>query len=536
MSERLVDRILLASPQERRSIYALMTPEEQVGLAQILDSEIDNPWARFADDPVAFIEEGLGEVLWSKQREILESVRVNKRTVVPACHAPGKSHLAARAVAWWISSHPPGTAIAVTTATTHRQVRNILWSQIRKVAANHNLPGECLTVQWKLQGTVAAYGFSPAAHDETAVQGIHAPHLLVVVDEAGGLSDLIGGALEALMTGGHTRLLVLGNPPTDQEDTWFERICSSPLYNIIPISAYDTPNFTGEKTGWCTSCPPHVDRHQISSHLVDEEWVNDVITEFGEDSPFIEARVFAKFPRATANKVIPFGWCEKAGDNEEPVVSDQIKLGIDVASDGGDEFVIARSEGFTASIIHRSSGAVNQNAVDVCGVALGFIKTACKDQSKLNPAKKARVKVDVVGVGWGVVSLLKKWGEEGKHDAEIVGVNVSERAIDGNKFMNKRAEMWWNGRTLLQPRPDGSQDAKLLVDRKVMAQLATPTFGSDGSGRIQIEKKSAMKRRGMSSPDRAEAVLLAWYEPKGAGAPVVAPIGLTQANPWSGVF
>ena len=139
MSERLVDLVLNASPQERSAIYATLTPEEKYALGVILDAEISNPWARWEHDPVGFVEEGLGETLWSKQKEILRSLTENKRTVVPACHAPGKSHLAARAVAWWISVHPPGTAIAVTTATTHRQVRNIMWPHIRRVHVKNKL-------------------------------------------------------------------------------------------------------------------------------------------------------------------------------------------------------------------------------------------------------------------------------------------------------------------------------------------------------------------------------------------------------------
>lgn len=184
------------------------------------------------------------------------------------CHAPGKSHLAAHAIAWWISVHPPGTAIAVSTASTFRQVRNIMWAQVRKVHTAHDLPGEILTTEWKMDGTVVAYGFSPSANDEAAVQGIHAPHLLIVVDEAGGLSDTIGTALEALMAGGHTRLLVLGNPPTDQEQTWFERIYNSPIYNVIPIAAHDTPNFTGEKTGMCKSCLSHVKELEVERNTI----------------------------------------------------------------------------------------------------------------------------------------------------------------------------------------------------------------------------------------------------------------------------
>ena len=161
-------------------------------------------WERYAQDPVGFVTEGLGEQIWSKQREILESVRDHRRTAVPAGHSVGKSHLAARMVAWWVACHPPGTARVVTTATTYRQVKNILWPQIRSVVVKHSLPGEVLLTEWKIGQETVADGFSPSDHNEAAVQGIHAEHLLIVVDEAGGISNTIGNALEALMTGGHT--------------------------------------------------------------------------------------------------------------------------------------------------------------------------------------------------------------------------------------------------------------------------------------------------------------------------------------------
>lgn len=530
MNERLVDRVLTATPEERAAIYFSLTDDEKYALGAILDAEIDNPWARWETDPVGFIEDGLGETLWSKQKEILQSLVENKRTTVPACHAPGKSHLAARAVAWWMSVHPPGTAIAITTASTFKQVRNIMWAQIRKVHIAHDLPGEILTTEWKMDGTVVGYGFRPADNNEAAVQGIHAPHLLIVVDEAGGISDKIGSALEALMTGGHTRLLVLGNPPTDQEQTWFERICHSPIYTSIPISAYDTPNFTGEHTGLCKSCPPHVAEHEVSTHLVDETWVQDVVGEFGEDSPFVEARVFARFPQASTGKVIPFTWAEAATSNEEPLDSNVIRLGVDIASDGGDEFVIALADGYKVSIVHRSSGKANANAVDVAGVILEHINNAVALHDERGIRERVRVKIDTIGVGWGVVSLLKRWQTEQIHKAEIIGVNVAERPKDTTKFKNQRAEMWWNARSLLQPR-DGKQDVLLDVDRQVLAQLAGPGYKSDSSGRIQIEAKADMKKRGVHSPDRAEAILLALYENKNV-IPPIAPISLGQSNQW----
>jgi hypothetical protein len=129
--------------------------------------------------------------------------------------------------------------------------------------------------------------------------------------------------------------------------------------------------------------------------------------------------------------------------------------------------------------------------------------------------------------------MLKAWVSERKmgNKIEIVGVNVAERPSKPDKFKNQRAEMWWNARTLLQP-IEGRQDVKLKVERSVIAQLAGPTYKSDSAGRIFIESKVDMKKRGVHSPDRAEAILLALYEPR----PVIrgiAPISVGQENGWA---
>lgn len=538
MTTTALERLARASPGTRARVLSQLTPAERVKLDALMRHQPDQGWNQWVDDPVGFVNDALNEATWSKQREILESVRDNKRTAVPACHSPGKSHIAARAVAWWGAVHPVGTAQVVTTATSFRQVRAILWPHIRRIVKRHGLPGANTmnNVEWKVDDEIVAFGFSAADNDEAAVQGIHAANLLIVVDEAGGIHHQLGQALEALMTGAHTRMLLIGNPSTDQEDSWFEQRCNSRLYHTIRISAYDTPNFTGEDAGICTTCPDVVPEHPVTEHLLDREWVEDAISEFGDESPFVTARVHARFPTNVTNKVIPFGWAEDAVTNEHPEESEHIRYGVDIAADGGDEFVIARIDGWVSTIVHRSSGAENANSVDVAGVVMRVCQQGV-EESEERGLPKVRVKVDAIGLGWGVVSDLQKWGEEGKHGFDVVGVHVGERSSQPDRFVNQRAEMWWMGRELVQPVKNDEgvprQRVRLEVDRPVLAQLSAPLYRSDSSGRIVIEKKSEMKKRGVSSPDRAEAILLGYFEPPGK-APIVveAPRSFVQRNEW----
>jgi hypothetical protein len=90
--------------------------------------------------------------------------------------------------------------------------------------------------------------------------------------------------------------------------------------------------------------------------------------------------------------------------------------------------------------------------------------------------------------------------------------------------------MWWNARQLIQPK-DGKQDIRLNVDRFVLSQMAGPTYTSDASGRVVIESKIDMKKRGVASPDRAEAILLALYENRSV-IQTIAPISIGQSNQW----
>ena len=582
---RLIAFLRDATPADRRVWLAGLSPEQRASVALVVERIAADPWSQYREDPIGFVERGLCESLWSKQRDILLSVRDNKRTAVPACHAPGKSHLAARIVAWWTMTNPIGTSQVVTTATTFRQVRNILWAHIRTLHAKHNLDGDCLTTEWKRNNSVCAFGFAPAQYNEAALQGIHAPNLLIVVDEAGGISDAIGTAIEALMTGEHTRLLLLGNPPTDTNRSWFERCCNSQLYNTIRISAYDTPNFTNEPTGTCTTCPPAVKKHDIATHLVDKQWVADIISELGEQSPFAQARIHANFVENTTNRIIPALWIDEATRNENPAPSPHIRLGVDIASDGGDEFVIARIDGYQARIVHTSSGDANSNAVTVAQTILKHIHDAettlhnnhygrntewsddhaertttgstehpfappqvvdevSQEVSGRGGGSNPRVatggvggivsvKVDAIGLGWGVVSLLESWGREGLHGARIVGVNVAERASDVGRFRNVRAEMWWNLRVLLEPDASGFQVVSLAgLDVRSVGQLGFGEFVSDSSGRLKVVSKGELRGRGLGSPDRAEALLLGFYEPSVFVTPVVAPVSVGQVNPW----
>lgn len=569
VAKRMYEDLMLLDPPTRQMFVAGLTPNDLRHLLKVVTIESGTAFGLWVDDPVGFVTDVLGETIMAKQAEVLRSLVGNKITAVPSAVGMGKTFIAARATLWRSLVFPIGTSLVVTTAPRHRQVRRLLWPHIRGAAAKAHLPVTVDSVQMRAESssgkmTDIAYGFSAPPHDESAVQGIHHPRLLVVVDEAGGIAQLIGTAMRGILTGEETRLLAIGNPPTDDEGSWFEALCTSKSSNIISLSALDAPDFTGEVV-WCRACPPEMPRHTITGHVNDRAWVKDTIDEHGEDSPYVISKVFAKFPKGGSARALPSTWVDLAAEASDDRVTDGfrlcdlgledendthkvregawVRLGVDVAADGGDEFSISRCVGDLLAEEHASSGAANANPTDVAGVVLQHIQRAEALRARLGTEAPVRVKIDGLGVGWGVVGILKSWATEGLHSAEIVNVIVSEatnRVDDPHAHMRpwrKRDEMWLAMRALLRPlagtvggtadRPEAEQYSRMRFrfTEKTLAQLRNPKYGTNASGFTVIESKTQMKERGMNSPDRAESALLCVYEPevggKGTGVEII---------------
>jgi hypothetical protein len=292
-----------------------------------------------AVDPLTWAEDCTPDHFWSVQRQIIESVRDHRRTAVPSCHASGKSFTAARVARWWIESHPPGQAFVVTSAPTGRQVRAILWREIARTHA-HGSIGRLNQTEWWLDlgshEEMVAFGQKPADVDPSAFQGIHAPYVLIIFDEACGMPQSLFDAADTLMTNPDARFLAIGNP--DDPSSSFERVCRPASgWNVIRVSAFDTPCMTGEPVpevvlrnlvsnlwirekaaDWigrkCPSCLDDLDHLLIRHHPYP-------CPSCGKDVPLPSiylAKVLALFPDTTAEGLIPLSWIRQAQERTLP--------------------------------------------------------------------------------------------------------------------------------------------------------------------------------------------------------------------------
>lgn len=536
--EALADLEWLMSldPDRRRGFYAGLEGKAAAEFVAACDRELGSRWGCFHDDPVGFYEVALGETMWGRQREIALSVRDNERTAVPSGHSLGKTHLAARLILWWVMVYPVGTARVIVTSHSWSQLEKELWAHVRQAHAGARLPGDCQATSLKLgdPAQAVAYCKSPKDTDEQAFGGIHAPHVLTVVDEAGGVHPILGQALEALMTGIHCRQLLTGNPPADASGSpWFEERCARPSYNVIRLNVLESPNYTGEPTPPCR-VHPDLPPHPVSDHLVSGAWAHDVERDVGVDHPYYQARVLAEFPTDLAGKVIPRGYVEAAMTADLEDTGTLVRLGVDPASGGGDELAIARAEGQVVRIVHADRMHPKVTPHDVAGRVLAQIEAAEEVRRALGEPRRVRVKVENDGgIGWAVAGILQSWRKERRHDADIVPVTVGsspDTAKGREQYANKRAEMWWTARSLMAPTevegPDGNlvegpPSIRLDVDETTARQLSAPNIEYLSSGKNLVESKESMRRRGVSSPDRADAVLLCLYEPKPAGPATV---------------
>jgi hypothetical protein len=457
---------------------------------------------RWRTDPVAWATERLGEVLWSGQERILRSISDHRRTCVQSCHEIGKSYIAARVVAWWLDIWPVGESFVVTSAPTDSQVRTILWREIGRAHAGGALRGRVNQTEWYMKGAagneeIVAFGRKPADYEPTSFQGIHARRVLVIFDEACGMPEPLWEAADSLIANDLSKMLIIGNP--DDPLTHFESVSRPGSgWNNVTIGAFDSPNFTGEEM------PQKIKDQLIGPMYVEEKrrkwaptWTwnaehNRVLPPDNglrpEDTcaPLWMSKILGLFPpNSTEMGLIPASWVREAQERTLPQTG-LCELGVDVGG-GGDSSTIGLRYGGFFRVINEDH---NPDTMHTCGLVI----------TKLRETRAERAKIDTIGIGKGVVDRGLELQQP------FVPVNVGEKADNEEEFINRRAELWWYTREQFEA---GNIDLDPLDD-DLAAELTSIRFLRTSSGKVQIESKQQAKARGIPSPNRAEALMLAF--------------------------
>src|SRR5947208_3321001 len=306
-----------------------------------LKREKERELLRVIEDPTLFASAILRLDVWSKQCEILQSVASQQRTAVKACHASGKTFVAAVLVLWWITSRLQ--AIAVTTAPTWTQVERLLWGEIHHAIGQSRIAYPKPTAT-SLQLSPGRYAIGLSTNEGIRFQGFHG-NVLIILDEAPGILSEIWEAIEGIRAGGDVRVLALGNPT----------IASGPFYDAFTanrggwatftISAFDSPNLHGLTLEELLALPDDELDRAARPYLVTRRWVREKYAEWGPGHPLWEARVLGQFPRQAEDALISLAWLEAASLRTESDERGPLCAGLDVAGPGEDETVLVVREG-----------------------------------------------------------------------------------------------------------------------------------------------------------------------------------------------
>ena len=439
------------------------------------------------DSPVEFIEKRLGETMWSKQQDIALAVASHRRVAVQSAHGVGKSWLAARIAAWWLSEHDAGDAFVVTTAPTYSQVRAILWREIGRAHAKGHLPGRVTQTEWWMRAggheEIVAFGRKPSDYDPSAFQGIHARYVLVIIDEAAGVPEAIFTAAVSLTTNEDSRILAIGNPDDPASHFCAKVLKPDSGWHVIHVDGLESPNFTSEKIP-----------DDLRPLLLAPVWVEEARKDWGEGSPLWQSKVRGLVPEDSSDGLLPLSWLRRCQVEREwkPEQLLPVELGVDVGA-GGDMTVVYERRGVKAG---RKWAAQTPDP----GEALALVLEAIRETGA------TAVKVDAIGIGWGLVGML----EAAETGVVIHAINVGTAALDPERFPKLRDQLWWDlARELSR---DGAWDLS-DIDDSTVAQLIAPRYGVDASGRVKIEPKDLTKKRLGRSPDDADALLLCFFVP-----------------------
>jgi hypothetical protein len=458
---------------------------------QSQDSTIRWPSSRYREDPIGFFYDVLGvERLSDDQLAILEAMNgLRSRVSVASGHKTGKDFLAGGIALWWFASDDEARVRA--TAVTMYQVRDVFWrevcahwrrSQLGRYPLDgmpHGLPQNGLRV-----GAREIVGFT--SDQPEAAAGISGRRVLYILDEASGIGDPIFEAMKGNLAGGDARVLMLSQPTRNDGAFYDSHHEKRELWKCFTLSSEKTPNVIEG----CEAIPGMATREWLAEQALD--WN-------APDGPVWKVRVKGEFAEGSGQKVIPLSLAlaaERRWETTRANSGERLHVGLDVAGTGDDENAIAVRRGQKVLGLEAWSGV---SAKETSRRAIQIVR-----RHRLPREERALVKVDSGGtIGLEVYGELRAYADE----IEVVPVHFGAKSPLIREYPLVRDQIWFGLERWLR---DGGA---LPPDRKLPAELTCPAWRYDEQQRRHVEKKDALRKRLKRSTDRADACILAVYEP-----------------------
>lgn len=519
-----------------------MPPEaKQVLLAKLKtkSQSTSRPFEKYQTDPEGYARDVLGVNLTPDQGEMLESIRINRRTLVKASHSVGKTFTAAVAASWWFDCWPKH--IAYVTAPTWPQALGLTFKQVKTLRRAKQLPGIILDTGIIKDADKNKEGehYVRALNAERGegFQGEHSAPILIVIEEGVGVPKYIWDAAGGLMTHKDCRMFVIGNP-TD-EATEFGISADSISYHTMSISALNHLNIQAELQGEAAPVPDAVGLLWLYEMLEKEcERADSVVEDAFEfvalpeiknalegrpadlsqkwvymPTAYFQGRVLGEFPTQADQQVIPKAWL-KFQPVQEPNEIDDPEIGCDVARFGDDRTTIFTRRG---PCVYAGRELRKMDNLEVAEGLRDAARNAPELTGKEIDPKKIRIKIDITGgLGTGPHDILKGEGYR------VIGVNSSSEANDNEQYRNKRSELWFDTRVRAREKRLDLSRLRKDIRERLERELSAPKYKSPGQ-KI-VEDKAQMKTRLGYSPDLADGCNLAF-----------APAPKKKGRTWVGV-
>ena len=435
----------------------------------------------YKSNPIIFAKEVLKFEPDDWQKNVLYDLAQHSKVSVRSGQGVGKTGVEAVALLWFLSCFPYARVVA--TAPTLKQLHDVLWAEISKWQSKSPLLQHIL--RWTktkiyMRGNEERwFAVARTATKPENMQGFHEDNMLFIVDEASGVTDAIMEAINGTLSGENNKLLICGNP-TKTSGTFYDSFHSDrERYKCHKVSSRD-------------------------SKRTNRENIDFLISKYGEESNVVRVRIDGEFPLAEDDVFIVLPMIE-AAIHTEPNLAGSITFGVDVARYGDDKTVIAVKQGNSIILPVIRHG---QNLMRT----VGDIVQLYRETLKACPDYKGRITVNIddTGLGGGVTDrLVEVKREEKLRQMEINAINFGG-SIDNKDAAENYANM---GTWLWAKLRDDLQEKSLSFpnDTELVAQLSTRKYTLNSKGKIILEGKDVMKKRGIPSPDKGDAVALACY-------------------------
>lgn len=452
-----------------------------------INKSVVNKLKEWRESPLLFVTECLNATPTEQQLELLTgetSIAKHKRNTVRSGHGPGKSAVAAWIILWFMVTRP--FAKVPCTAPTNRQLKDVLLSELSKWLRQSIVADEFVIQrdiifqkdapkEWWIRFISPSVRSTKEEQAET-LAGLHADHMLIVVDEASGVPDPTFIPLEGALTSPDNKVLLIGNMTKNLG--YF----------------YDTHFNPAISRDWNKL---HWDSRKSSN--VHPSMPEYFAKKYGVESNVYRIRVLGEPPLQDENTLIPLWAALQCIGNEFEVAEDEpLYIGVDVARYGDDASIILPRRGlriFPWETFHKL------NTIDLGG---HIIQT-------YQEVGASGCAIDVIGVGAGVSDWLEK-----HHLRNLHQVNVAMSSSDITKYNKLRDELWVMVRencllgkySFPDVKVNGAEES---LGQQLASELATVRYTFNPHGGYKVESKKDLKARAIPSPNIADALCLTEY-------------------------